>query len=108
MPLRKDRLQKAREDRELTQRQLAQICGITEFQISRYETGKSSPNASSLELLAQSLEVSLDYLFGLSQSPRGQIGDSELNEEEQGLLATFRKDSWQGVARLSVEKVTNK
>jgi len=106
MPFRRDRLREVREQKGITQRELASLCGITEFQISRYETGKTEPIAGSLELLAQHLSVSADYLLGLSFNPRGQLGDSELTEEEQIVLQVLRNDGWPGIFRLGAERIS--
>ncbi len=106
MPFRRERLREARENKGLTQRELAQLCGITEFQVSRYETGKSEPTANSLELVAQHLSISADYLLGLSHNARGQLGDSTLNEQEKIVLEILNREGWPGVARLAVERMT--
>jgi transcriptional regulator with XRE-family HTH domain len=88
MPLRADRLRDAREKKGLTQRDLAHLCGITEFQISRYENEKSDTTATSLELMARHLDVSADYLLGLSDYPHGQFGE-DLSPDHSRLLDAY-------------------
>lgn len=105
MPFRSDRLRESRDKKGLTQRALAQLCGFTEFQVSRYETGKTEPTASSLELIAKHLDVSSDYLLGLSYDPRGQLGDSVLSEEEHTVLETLRREGWPGIFRLGADRI---
>jgi transcriptional regulator with XRE-family HTH domain len=105
MPLSAQRLRQVREQRGLTQRQLGELCGITLYQISRYETNKSDISGDSLEALSRSLDVSSDYLLGLSQQTKGQLGDSQLNEEELAILDTFRRDRWPGLIRFGAAQL---
>ena len=53
----------ARRRSKLTQKQLAKKVGISNIQISRFETGISSPKADLLQKIAVVLGVSLDYLM---------------------------------------------
>ncbi|MEF9952176.1 MAG: helix-turn-helix transcriptional regulator [Clostridium sp.] len=58
-----ERLRELREDKDLTQDELADHLNITRYQLSNYETGKSEPNIQTLILLADYFNVSLDYLL---------------------------------------------
>jgi transcriptional regulator with XRE-family HTH domain len=49
----------------LTQFELAIRSLVPDRYISRYELGKSLPNAGHLRKLAEALEVTTDYLLGL-------------------------------------------
>ena len=62
-----DRLKQSIDDRQLTQRQLATLIGTTEVSISRYLKGKRIPSADVLYRLCKALDVSADYLLGLSE-----------------------------------------
>ena len=108
MPLSAQRLRQMREERGLTQRQLGELCGITLYQISRYETNKSDISGDSLEALARSLDVSADYLLGLSPLPKGQWSDSQLDEEELAIVDSFRRDGWPGLTRLGGARLSSK
>lgn len=99
MPLRADRLRDSRERKGIKQRELSQLCGVTEFQISRYENGKSEPGASVLELIARSLDVSTDYLLGLSDQPTGQFGEG-LFPDQQKLLEAYEAGDGPGMLEL--------
>src|ERR1051326_1398561 len=57
-------LRKIREDRFLSQRQLAQGIGIETAQISRYERGIALPNADTLLELSQFRRVGVGALLG--------------------------------------------
>jgi transcriptional regulator with XRE-family HTH domain len=93
MPLQTDRLRESRERKGLTQRELARLCGMNEVQISRYENGKIEPSLSYLELIARHLEVSSDYLLGLSDYPHGQFGEVLQPDQSQLLKAYEVGDS---------------
>jgi transcriptional regulator with XRE-family HTH domain len=93
MPLRPNRLREIREARGLTQRELANLCEINEYQVSRYENGKSDPSTTYLELMARHLDVSADYLIGLSDYPHGQFGEVLLPDQSQLLKAYEVGDS---------------
>lgn len=47
----------------LTQKQLAQRCGLSEATLSRYITNQRTPNAKNLKILADTLYVTTDYLL---------------------------------------------
>ena len=103
-----ERLRDAREQNGWSQRELARLCGLGELQIHRYETGTTDPSTDNLRTIAEKLGVSTDFLLGLSNVPQGQLGDQLINDDERAVLETFRREGWQGVARLSVEKLSER
>lgn len=60
----KERLKEAREKKGLSQRELAQLAVISQPAICQFESGKKFPNADTVEILADILGVSMDYLHG--------------------------------------------
>jgi transcriptional regulator with XRE-family HTH domain len=103
----KERLRDIREKRGLSKRKLSQMTGIAEMQLVRYEHGTSVPTAERLMILAEVLEITTDYLLGLSDNPLGNFSGDMLNTAEQELLAAFRRDGWRGVFRLGVDHITD-
>jgi len=63
------RLKKLREDKEMTQRQLAEILGIGASTLAMYEIDKRSPDHNMLLKLANYFNVSTDYLLGRTDEP---------------------------------------
>ena len=61
-----DRLKQSIQDRGITQRMLATLTGTTEVSISRWANGSRLPNTDALYKLCKALDVSADYLLGLS------------------------------------------
>jgi transcriptional regulator with XRE-family HTH domain len=100
--LRVERLRGLREKRGLTQRAFADLCGMSQTQIFRYEGGHSEPSVESLAMMAQVLGVSADYLIGLSDDPGGYSA-YQLTEDEGNLLNALRNEGWFGALKLSVE-----
>ena len=52
-----------RERRALSQRDLARLANVSQFSISRIETGKQRPRPSTLRKLAKALSLSPEQLF---------------------------------------------
>lgn len=98
-------MREAREALGISQRELARRCGISEAQISKYEKGTIDPSSTFLKNIAEALNVSADYLLGLTNEPRGHLGDDLVTEDEESLLHSFRREGWAGVAQLLVEQL---
>ena len=64
------RIRDLREDRDLTQAQIAKILKTTKQQYSKIETGRADISGEKLILLARFYNVSCDYILGLSKDPR--------------------------------------
>ena len=64
-----ERLRALREDRDLTQTELAKAVKVTQRNISFYETGKNEPDIKTIIALAEFFNVSIDYLLGRSNKP---------------------------------------
>jgi len=68
MELFAESLRKAREERGLTQTQLAELLGITLRVYNRWERGAAVPRLDSIVQLADILQLSLDQLVGRSST----------------------------------------
>ena len=62
------RIRALREDRDLTQSEVASIIKTTQQQYSKIESGKSDISGEKLILLAKYYQVSTDYILGLSNT----------------------------------------
>lgn len=90
-------LRRTREERFLSQRQLAEGVGIEIAQVSRYERGIFLPNVETLVDLARFLQVSVSFLlFGREEAggstAAALIEDVTLLERFQRLQKLDRKD----------------
>lgn len=80
------RIKLRREQLNLSQTELANLAGIHQPQISRYEKDESLPAADIVLALAKTLGVSTDWLLG--HTPEAYI--EGITEEEQQVLAMYR------------------
>lgn len=60
------RIRNLREDKDLSQEQLAKLLNVSQTTYSRYEAGKIDIPSQSLILLAQYYSTSIDYLVELT------------------------------------------
>jgi transcriptional regulator with XRE-family HTH domain len=100
-----ERLKAVRERLGLTQRQLAHDIGTGHAMIFRYEHGMSDPTSSTLKALSARLNVSIDYLVGISDEPETRASQLGLNREEQQVIAALRREGWAGILRLGADKL---
>lgn len=63
----KTKLKQLRADLGISQSMLAQEIGVTRAAVNAWELGKGYPNAYCIVQLSRYLNVSSDYLLGLSQ-----------------------------------------
>lgn len=100
--MRGDRLKQMRESRHLTQRELSTLCGFGEKQIWRYENDQSDPPSNHLATMAKVLNITSDYLLGLTDDPH-QYYDAKLTPAEQKLLDAFDSNDVIGAMRIIIE-----
>ncbi len=61
------RLRELREEKGLSQRQLSTLTGISQANLSRWESGTIIPNVLDCWKLAEFFDVTIDYLIGKEQ-----------------------------------------
>jgi len=83
------RLRKIREDRFVSQRELAKAIRIEVAQISRYERGLSLPSVETLADLARFLRVDLGTLVFGAEEKAGHFNEPPI--EDISLLERFRE-----------------
>lgn len=64
------RIRDLREDHDLTQRQVAEILGMSQPQYFRYEQGYRDIPTDILLALAELYQTSTDYILGRTDDPR--------------------------------------
>lgn len=60
------RLKELRQEKKISQKDLAEIIGVPQSSIGFFESGDRVPNLRNLEKLAKYFNVSTDYLLGIS------------------------------------------
>ncbi len=64
------RIRDLREDRDLTQREMAEILNMSQTGYSKYETGENDIPTAILIRMADFFETSVDYLLGLTDEQK--------------------------------------
>lgn len=90
-----DNIRKLRLERGLTQKQLADSCGVADATIRAYELGKANPTTKTTAKIAKALDVSTTELYGLDWVPGIESQDLEVDStlyktimsEEKGALS---------------------
>ena len=73
-----ERLKEHRKQAHLTQVELAKRLGIGQSSYADWERGKKNPTQENLIRLAQTLNVSVDYLVGNSEEKSDELDNIEL------------------------------
>lgn len=84
------RLSNCRQNKNMTQEELARRLGITPQAVSKWERGQSFPDISMLADMAQLLEVSTDWLLGGGAPKEMQAGMGEVPEMQADLGKNLR------------------
>lgn len=87
------RLKELREEMNKTQKDIAKVFGITNFQLSRYESGQSNPDPDLIKKFAEYYDVSTDYLLGLTNLKNYQVFENAgITNEEYENLSAYQKE----------------
>lgn len=76
-----ERIRKARTERGMTQKELADKCGMFDSAIRRYELGTQKPKRETIERIATALEIDVFRIY---------VGDTELTMGDR--IRKYRKD----------------
>lgn len=60
-----DRLKNAREDRDISQQEMADLLNITQSNYSKIETGAQEPSLNQLMIIAKYFNLTIDELLGV-------------------------------------------
>ena len=71
------RLREIRKKNKLTQTQLAEKVGTQKGTISNYENGHSTPPNEMLKRISKVLNISSDYLLGISEEKNSYVKEDE-------------------------------
>ena len=71
------RIRDLREDHDLTQKQIAEMLGMSQTGYSKYETGENDIPTNILIKLALLYDTSIDYMLGLTNDKKIHYTNSE-------------------------------
>lgn len=86
-------LKQLRQNARISQQQLANIIGISQQSINKYENHNVEPDISTLIDLADYFNTSVDYLIGNTniQHKIEKVSRYDLNDEESKLIDEYRR-----------------
>ncbi len=84
-------ISKLRNDRGLTQRDLAEILGVSNGAIGMWETQKREPDLDTVKKMTSFFNVTADYLIGNQQIPLDNSKIKQITAKEEKLLNGFRE-----------------
>lgn len=94
------KLKELREEKKLTQKEVADAIGGTQSNLAKWEKEKIQPAADMIVKLADFFGVTADYLLGRTDDFGNAVAPvPALSDEENGLLALYRKMTREQKAR---------
>lgn len=85
-----NRLKEIMQQRRKNSTELADIIGISERNMRRIVAGGTTSDES-VAALARALDVSADYLLGLSDDPSPHMRIDNMSDEERAVVAAMRR-----------------
>lgn len=82
------RIKKVRKAKGLTQKSLGKMLNVEDATISRYESGDRQPDTEMLRLIADTLDVAVDYLLGRTDTQKLRTKGNVANEFDYSQLFT--------------------
>lgn len=80
-----NRIRKYREERNLSQKQLAALIGVSNSRLSNWEQGVNRPDADILAVLCRTLQISPSELLDV------HLSGEELTDRERKILEAYRE-----------------
>ncbi|MBM7623658.1 helix-turn-helix domain-containing protein [Sporohalobacter salinus] len=83
--MKKERIKKLRKEKNISQRKLAKILGLSPSTIAMYETEKRKPDSETLQKIADFFDVSVDYLLGRTDQRQSNNENKKADKIKQAL-----------------------
>lgn len=74
-----EKMKEIREQKGISGNQFSKMLGISQANYSNYERGRTEPPLAIVVRIAQLLNVSVDYLLGLSETQHDRVVQSTVN-----------------------------
>lgn len=75
-----DRIKASRKEKRYTQKDLAALLHVKPATVSGWEVGRNEPSISMLKKLANTLDVSFEYLAGISETSADKVYNMTVDE----------------------------
>lgn len=99
-----DRLLAMRERLDISQDDFAARLGFGQAQINRYENGKGDPALDTIKRMAAELQVTTDWLLGLTNEPTEHFQPDDMTPEEWDLINAYRSADIETFMRRALER----
>lgn len=100
-----NRIRRLREANGYTQEEFGKMLGEKgKQQVYKWEKGDHIPNGEAVAKIARALNVTTDYLLGLTNDPQGHITEDDLSPMERLLVNAYRRGDFQELMRIAAEK----
>ena len=80
------RLRELRQSAKLSQVKIAEVVGSRQSAIARFESGEAHVPAEVMIRYADYFDVSLDYIFGRTDKPQGQLYEGKMKIEKDKFI----------------------
>ena len=86
-------LKKLRLERKISQQELASVIKVSQQSVNKYENHDTEPNLSTLVMLADYFDTSVDYLIGRTDIKHRiePVKEFSLNENEEVMFKYYRQ-----------------
>ncbi|MDD6193487.1 MAG: helix-turn-helix transcriptional regulator [Lachnospiraceae bacterium] len=97
-----ERLKNARENIGITKAEASRRLNLSKIGYCRYEYGERTPSPQTVEIIAQCLHTSVDYLVGKSDNPEPSqlVINKELNPDLYALVELCQSQDSEQIRRL--------
>ena len=75
-----NRLKQLRKEMKISQVKIGEVLGVPQSSVYRYEYDQASPSFENMVKYADFFDVSLDYIFGRTDEPRGKLYEFQPKE----------------------------
>lgn len=82
-----NRLKELRKNKNISQEEIGELCGVAKTTISNWENNITQPPIETITKLAQYFSVTTDYLLGLNRDDLDKIERLKIACQEAGLMA---------------------
>lgn len=98
------RLRHVRERSGYSQKEVSALTGITNVNISRYELDQTSPTLETIRKLAELYQVSLDYIFMVTDKP-DRIKPGELSDYDVQWVKVVKSAASAGLSPETLQQI---
>ena len=81
-----DRIKELRKKNRYTQKEIGEMCGVSDISVYKWETDRTEPNIDTLCKLADIFGVSLDYLLGRTTELERNLDADSLRDRMHKIL----------------------